>query len=257
MKNLTVIIPVYNINSEAEEELFRTAISSVDDSKVIVIGPHVDIEKINKIEGIEKKFTAIVNPTQDTTYSNQVNIAVKEVKTEYFSVLEYDDIYTNIWFNNLNTYINKMGDDVFGFFPLTEVFNDSNPNFIIGYANEAVWASSFSEEIGFFDLQSLEDYYNFNCSGAVFKTSDFIESGMLKPSIKVSFWYEFLMRVLYRGKKLFVIPKVGYIHRIGRKDSLAVNYGNNMDEREYNWWLELAKKEYFFPHDRNKTYTQE
>ena len=31
----------------------------------------------------------------------------------------------------------------------------------------------------------------------------------------------------------------------------------NMSETEANWWINLAKKEYFFPHDRNKTYQEE
>ena len=30
-----------------------------------------------------------------------------------------------------------------------------------------------------------------------------------------------------------------------------------MSENEAHWWLDLAKKEYFFPHDRNKTYQEE
>ena len=30
-----------------------------------------------------------------------------------------------------------------------------------------------------------------------------------------------------------------------------------MDEREADWWIDLAKKEYFFPQDRKKTYTED
>ena len=74
--------------------------------------------------------------------------------------------------------------------------------------------------------------------------------------MKVSFWYEFLLRAAYKGKKMFVIPKVGYRHFVGREDSLSYQYGNNMSEVELNWWIDLAKKEYFFPHDRNKTYQE-
>ena len=181
--------------------------------------------------------------------------AVKEVKTEYFSVLEYDDMYTPIWFKNVKEYVEKDVEDIFAFLPLTEVIDiKTGP---IGFANEAVWASSFSEEIGYYDLQCIEDYLDFNVSGAIFKTDEFITLGMLKPSMKLSFWYEFLMRALYRGKRFFVIPKIGYKHYVGREDSLSYIYGNNMSDSEANWWIDLAKKEYFFPHDRNKTYQEE
>lgn len=256
MKNLTVIIPVYNINTESHETMFKNAVNSVDDSKIIVIGPEADITKVKNIDGLNNKITTVINPTEDTTYSTQVNMAVKQVKTEYFSILEFDDVYTSIWFSNLKTYMDKIGDETFAFLPLTEVMDLTN-NTIIGYANEAVWASSFSEEMGYFDLQCLEDYLNFSVSGGVFKTDEFINLGMLKTSMKLSFWYEYLLRALYRGKKIFVIPKVGYIHTIGRDDCLTSYYFNNMDERESGWWIDIAKKEYFFPHDRNKTYNQE
>ena len=33
-----------------------------------------------------------------------------------------------------------------------------------------------------------------------------------------------------------------------------VKYGI-MTEKEADWWIDLAKKEYFFPQDRKKTYT--
>ena len=146
-------------------------------------------------------------------------------------------------------------EETFAFFPLTEVIDiNMGP---VGFANEAVWASSFSEEIGYYDLQCLEDYLDFNTSGAIFKTDDFITLGLLKPSMKLSFWYEFLLRAAYKGKRMFVIPKIGYHHFIGRTESLSYQYGNNMSENEANWWLDLAKKEYFFPHDRNKTYQEE
>lgn len=256
MKNLTVIIPIYNIKDETDENLFKKAISSVDDSKIIVVGPESDIDKVNKIEGIEKKFKTLVNTTDNVSYPHQVNIAVNEIKTDYFSVLEYDDFYTSIWFNNLTTYIDSMTEDVFAYLPLIEVL-DNDSNQIIGFANEAVWASSFSEELGYFDLQCLEDYLGFNTSGGVFKTQDFKKLGMLKSSMELSYWYEFLLRALYKGKRIFVIPKTGYIHRVGRKDSISYNYKETMDEREGNWWIDLAKKEYFFPQDRNKKYTQE
>lgn len=254
MKDITVIVPVVNMENDKNKELFIRAIESIDDSQIIVVGPENDIKAIENLK-LSKIMRVLVNKSQDTSYAFQVNYAVKDVKTTYFSVLEFDDIYTSIWFKNVQQYLDTDTEDTFAFLPLTEVIDvNMGP---VGFANEAVWASSFSEEIGCYDLQCLEDYLDFNTSGGIFKTQDFITLGSLKASMKLSFWYEFLLRATYKGKRIFVIPKIGYNHFIGREDSLSYIYGNNMSEAEANWWINLAKKEYFFPHDRNKTYQEE
>jgi hypothetical protein len=254
MKNLTVIVPVYKLDSEEKQNLFINAVNSVDDSKIFVVGPEEDILIVEKLK-TNKILKTIINKSDNTSYPAQINMALKDVKSDYFSVLEYDDVYTSIWFKNVEEYIENDTENTFAFLPLTEVIDVKyGPQ---GYANEAVWASSFSDELGCYDSQCLEDYLNFNTSGAVFKTEDFISLGGLKASMKLSFWYEFLLRASYKQKRIFVIPKVGYYHTIGREDSLSRFYGNNLSEEEANWWIELAKKEYFFPHDRNKTYQTE
>lgn len=254
MKDITIIVPVVNMENDKNKELFIRAIESIDDSQIIVVGPENDIKAIENLK-LSKIMRVLVNKSQDTSYAFQVNYAVKDVKTTYFSVLEFDDIYTSIWFKNVQQYLDTDTEDTFAFLPLTEVIDvNMGP---VGFANEAVWASSFSEEIGCYDLQCLEDYLDFNTSGGIFKTQDFITLGSLKASMKLSFWYEFLLRATYKGKRIFVIPKIGYNHFIGREDSLSYIYGNNMSEAEANWWINLAKKEYFFPHDRNKTYQEE
>ena len=61
--------------------------------------------------------------------------------------------------------------------------------------------------------------------------------------------------IIYKGKKIFVIPKVGYYHLINRPDCMTTKYAETMTEKEAEWWVDLAKKEYFFPQDRKKTYT--
>ena len=254
MKNLTVIIPVFELNDD-KTQLLTKAINSVDDSKIIIVGSKVDIDKVVGLGPMKGDITTLVNDSDNTSYAYQVNLAVDKINTDYFSVLEYDDEFTANWFKNVQIYLDTDVDNTFAFLALTEVVDvEFGP---IGYANEAVWASSFSDEIGCYDIQSLEDYLDFNTSGGVFKTSDFKNLGMLKASMKLSFWYEFLLRALYKGKRIYVIPKVGYIHTVGRDNSLTSLYMNNMEEKEANWWIDLAKKEYFFPQDRNKKYTEE
>jgi hypothetical protein len=255
MENLTVIIPIIKLDNEEQKTLFVEALSSVDDSNIIIVG---DADALNSISDVktEKMFMTIENKTGETNYAAQVNFAVKKVNTDYFAVLEYDDKFSPIWFTNVKEYIEKDVNSTFAFMPLTEIV-DYTTKIPFGYANEAVWATSFSDEIGYYDIQALEQYLNFNASGAVFKTDDFKTLGMLKPSMKLVFWYEFLLRALYKGKKIFVIPKVGYYHIPNRPGSITNNYAENMSEKEADWWINLAKKEYYFVQDRNKTYVDE
>lgn len=255
MENLTVIIPITTLDTDEKKEMFVKAISSVDDSNIIVVGDSQAIESLPQDKIKDYIFTIVENNTNNINYASQVNFALKKVKSDYFTVLEYDDIFSPIWFKMLKKYMDADVNDTFAFLPLTEVV-DYETKLPFGYSNEAVWASSFSEELGYYDIQSLEYNLNFNTSGGVFKTEDFKNLGGLKSSMELVFWYEFLLRALYKGKKIFVIPKVGYYHTVNRPDSITNVYANTMSEKEADWWIDLAKKEYFFIKDRNKTYKE-
>lgn len=255
MENLTVIIPITTLDTDEKKEMFVKAISSVDDSNIIVVGDSQAIESLPQDKIKDYIFTIVENNTNNINYASQVNFALKKVKSDYFTVLEYDDIFSPIWFKMLKKYMDADVNDTFAFLPLTEVV-DYETKLPFGYSNEAVWASSFSEELGYYDIQSLEYNLNFNTSGGVFKTEDFKNIGGLKSSMELVFWYEFLLRALYKGKKIFVIPKVGYYHTVNRPDSITNVYANTMSEKEADWWIDLAKKEYFFIKDRNKTYKE-
>lgn len=255
MENLTVIIPITTLDTDEKKEMFVKAISSVDDSNIIVVGDFQAIESLPQDKIKDYIFTIVENNTNNINYASQVNFALKKVKSDYFTVLEYDDIFSPIWFKVLKKYMDADVNDTFAFLPLTEVV-DYETKLPFGYSNEAVWASSFSEELGYYDIQSLEYNLNFNTSGGVFKTEDFKNLGGLKSSMELVFWYEFLLRALYKGKKIFVIPKVGYYHTVNRPDSITNVYANTMSEKEADWWIDLAKKEYFFIKDRNKTYKE-
>lgn len=256
MKNLTIIIPIKGLNEE-RVTLLKRAFESIGKGygKVIVVGPKEDVELAEaSIQHPATKWESLPNDG-DTSYPAQVMLALDHVKTDYFSVLEYDDEFTPKWFDNVEKYMNFNGDEFLGFLPLTEVI-DSKTNEVIAYANEAFWASSFSEEIGYLDLEAIKDYFNFNTSGGVFKTKEFLALGGLKTSMKLVFWYEFLFRALYKEKKIFVVPKVGYRHYAYVDGCLTSEYTETMSEKEVEWWIDLAKKEYYFPQDRKKTYEE-
>lgn len=263
MKDLTIIIPVNEFNQIVEEYLEKSVKSceaAGTDATKVFVGPKEVLDNLKKTTNYTD-WKYVYNEKSD--FPAQINAAVKECKTKYFSILEYDDEYTDKWFNNVQTYINcgdKKYEEYEGislYLPLTEIIDYNEvENGPIGYVNEAVWASSFSDNIGFIDLECLKNYMNFNTTGGVFNTEDFIKLGGLKESMKLTFWYEYLLRSVYKGKKVFVIPKVGYRHLINRPSSLSTIYNAEMDSKEADWWIELAQKEYLFTNDRKKTYEE-
>ena len=258
MAQITTIIPVHKFDEEVKGLLETSVKSFVETTKntpadLMFIGPKDVLDQVKALNLHDAEYIA----NEKSWFSTLINAAAKEVKTDYFSILEYDDEYTPIWFDNVINYINNSGEDISVFLPLTEVFdNEHKEQGPIGYGNEAVWASSFSEKLGYFDNECLQDYLLFNTTGGVFKTKDFIEVGGLKESIKLSFWYEFLLRAINKNKKVFVIPKVGYFHIVNRNGSLATEYAQNMSDRESDFWVELARKEYLYKTDRKKTYEE-
>ena len=114
------------------------------------------------------------------------------------------------------------------------------------YNNEIAWASAFSEEIGYLDYECLQDYPTFNLTGGIFNTNDFNSIGGFKPSIKIAFNYELLLHMTKKELKVFVVPKEGYIHVVGRKGSLTEEYNNTMKMDEIKKWFNMAKIESYF-----------
>lgn len=257
MNKITTIIPIDKYDESIKSMLEMAVNSHLETSKevpadLMFVGPK---EVLDEIKGLGLADASYVE-NENSWFSAQINKAVKEVKTDYFAILEYDDEFSPIWFKNVVKYI-ETGDDISVYLPLTEVYDYKNKAAgPIGYVNEAVWASSFSEKLGYFDNECLQDYLIFNTTGGVFKTKDFIEVGGLKESIKLSFWYEFLLRAINKDKNIFVIPKIGYFHLVNRSGSLADTYATDMSTRESDFWIELARKEYLYKNDRKKTYEE-
>lgn len=246
MKDFKVIIPVHEYNDDVKE-LLQRAIESVPKEVGIVISCPSGLK--DSI-ATERKVEFVENENGANNFATLVNQAVGG--TKWFSILEFDDIYTEIWFDEVKKYID-FSPKTSVFMPLEDLYDFNNDKYI-GFGNEAPWASSFSNELGHVDKECLENYFNFYLTGSIFNTDDWKEIGGLKPSIKLTFWYEFLLRATNKAKDVFVIPKVGYIHYLGRDTSLLENYRNEIDEEESNFWFNTAKEEYHFKEDRNKTY---
>ena len=257
MNDISVIIPVHEINNTIKEYLVKclqsVANQTVKPDKLYIT--HANTKEVNDF------FKSWENPTDlevdilvnenKTDFCSQINYAVENTETEWFSILEVDDEYSKHWFKNAKKYMDSY-DDVDIFLPLV-VDVDGEQNFL-GFTNESIWAMKFSEKMGELDNNTLLNYQNYQTSGAVIKKESFESIGMLKPSIKLTFVYEFLLRATYNDFRIMTIPKIGYKHMNMRENSLFWDYKNDPEDRikpeEASFWVEQAKKEYFFTYDR-------
>tara|TARA_R110002110_G_scaffold62952_1_gene175273 strand:+ start:1912 stop:2709 length:798 start_codon:yes stop_codon:yes gene_type:complete len=259
--DITVILPIHSVSGKFKE-WFPKAISSLKQSQVkagqllLVCADNKEVKGFMETwESPEGISTKILYNDGTTDYCSQINLGVAECETEFFSILEWDDEYSNIWFNQFNEYVDYY-DEVDLFFPLV-VDTDENGQFI-GFTNEALWAMGFSEDLGFLDNNTLLKYQNFQVSGMIMRKSKFEEIGGLKSSMKLTFNYEFLLRATYNDTTIMTIPKVGYKHTNQRTDSLFWDYKfsktDQLSPEEAKFWIDLAKKEYFFTSDRKVEY---
>ncbi len=249
-KDLTVIIPIHEFTKE-NIELLNGAIDSVPQEMTILLSVPSNIKK-NELSKVSKRVSVTPNVNSGTSFQELVNNGVNNVKTKWFSILEFDDEYSEIWFEDAEKYINA-DPSTSVFMPLEDIVDFKNGTFI-GYGNEAPLAASFSNELGYLDFESLSGFYDFYPTGSIFNTDDFKEIGFLKPLIKITFWYEWLLRATRLGKKVYVIPKIGYTHSLNRDGSLTEIYRNSVDEDESKWWFDLAKKDCHFKEEKEPSY---
>ena len=254
MENVVIVIPVHEYN-EGVKTMLANAIESVGE-KEIYISTTKEIKK--NIEEDFKRPLTFVTSAKNTSFQALINAAVKTMqknKDKWFSILEYDDSYTSYWFDEAKRYY-QVNPDVSVFLPLTQLVKESKKDeyVFVGYGNEAPWASAFSNEIGFVDFEVLSNYFDFYLTGSIINVDDFLTVGGLKESLKLVFWYEFLLRLTNKEKKVYVVPKIGYNHLVDRKGSLFDTYKTTLEEKEVKGWYDIAKQECYFMQDRNKTY---
>jgi len=259
--NISVILPVHELNDETKT-LFDNAVQSVKSQTVrpdeLVIVVPKDSEVATYIKSLDfGDYTSNITIAEndgETDFATQIDFGVKTSKSDWFSILEFDDEYANIWFKNVVEY-RAAHTDVEIFMPIV-VDVDASGQFI-GLTNEAVWAQSFSDELGILDNNALLTYQNFNIDGIVMKKSVYEAFGGFKSSIKLTFIYEFLLRMTFKSVKTMVIPRFGYKHVNQRVGSLFATYKETINPSEARWWLAQAKKEYYFAKDRKITYSEQ
>jgi hypothetical protein len=262
--NTTVIVPIHEYNDEVSSYLTKalgTVIKQegVDEiPKMILVYPSeldssiagLRDSLIREHEGITSDNFVLVQNDGKTDYQAQVNLGVKSVETDYFSVLEFDDEYSDTYFKNVEKFIKSYPDiDVF----LTMMIEVNEKNEGVKMTNETVWAQQFvgeNGEMGYLNLNALKQYTDFKLSGGVIKKSEFENLGGYKSNIKLTFMYEFLLRALNNACKIYTIQKLGYKHLSTRQGSMFTTYLNEMPVEERKFWFETATKESNFMNDR-------
>lgn len=227
VKNTTVIIPIHTIDEEIKKLLDR-AVNSIDKKRndIIIVGPN---EVLKNLETEYDYVDFVFN--EDTDLFVQINKAVMQCSTEFFTVLEFDDILLENWNDIMESEIGNNS----VLLPINEVFNFDKNEFIC-FGNEIMWDAAFVREegkLGDITIDELKGFKDFNVTGGLIKTETFISIGKLKPEFKLTAWYEFLMRMLKSDKSVYVVPRVCYRHFVGRNGSYGVEIKEKVTPEEF------------------------
>jgi hypothetical protein len=259
-KIITVIIPVHTLEGNYTEML-ENAISSIEDFhndvKVSIVCPVSLMGELDKLTLSQKLEINYNSHTSETDFCSQINKGAESCKTEWFTILEVDDEFKPVWLKSMNEYLNEFKDvDVF----LSIVKDINTEGKFMSFTNESTWAYGFTEFQGVLDNEALLEFQNYQTSGGLYRTKVFIDNGGFKNNIKLTFSYELLLRLTHNGVKVMTVPKVGYQHVNFREDSLFWNYKNDdltkLSENEGKFWLETAKREFFFKNKRDVTFNE-
>ncbi|MFN7656468.1 MAG: glycosyltransferase, partial [bacterium] len=111
----TIIIPIHKMD-DTLSSYFEKAIKSVENQKInpeeVIIVTAKGV-KINEEYLKNVNYRIVVNEG-NTDFCSQINFGVEQVKTTFFSILEVDDEYSKIWFDNVNKYVEAYDEtDVF------------------------------------------------------------------------------------------------------------------------------------------------
>jgi glycosyltransferase involved in cell wall biosynthesis len=258
--NLSVILPLKSAVVKDFDEYFEKCIKSLKVQKVpfneLLIVHTTEEQLVEKLKNYDfESLNVKLIPFEGVgNYQSQINLGIENVSSEWVSFFEFDDEYANIWFDNVLKY-SEIYPEVDAFLPI--VVDVDSKDVFAGFTNEATFAANFTQEMGYLNNDTLLDYQNFQTAGMVVKKSKLDEVGPMKPSMKLTFVYEFLLRLTYFTARIMTIPKIGYKHTSMREGSIFWNYKNGenvMSENEVKFWISTAKKEYFFVDDRNIKY---
>lgn len=233
-------------------------------------GPEEEVVKAEKSVNLSVVKSEVSNFSK--LFNDLFNLAI-EGGYEAFSIIESGDAVGANWYNIANTYMQENKEVGF-FLPMIKNWQNGA---LQGLMNEACWAEGVSEEAGKFDMNLLLRYNCANPLGGVYRVSELEEYSEekdgrflpMKESIRISHYYEFFLRMIYNDVKMTAVPRIGYEFRVNPAEEFSHSSskipGNisaidptkgGVAPAEVSFWMDLAKKEYFFDEDRCKTFSQ-
>jgi hypothetical protein len=254
--DISVILPIKSSSHPWFEDYFNKAITSIKTQKkqineLIIV--HTDetllVEHLDNFDFSGLNVNRVVW-TKTPNFAEQVNHGARIANSKWITIFEFDDEYSNIWFNNVDKF-SKSYPDVDCFLPI--VIDVTENGQFAGFTNEATFAVNISNEMGILNNETLQNFQNFQISGMVIKKSSFVDFGMLKASFKLTFGYEMFLRLTQNSVKIMTIPRIGYKHTNLRQGSIFWSYKNGdetLSKEEVKFWIDSAKKESFFIVDR-------
>ena len=259
--NITTIIPVHEY-SEDINMLLNKALDTVskqdkiaDERPLVLVVYAAELDKDilfskNRKEAWENLTVTYLKNEGKTDFQSQMNFAVKSVETDWFTILEFDDELSTTYYKNALDHIGSI-EDIDLFLPILVETNENQE--ILKITNETVWSKQFvgeNGEMGYLNVNALNQYTDFKFSGGIFNKEEFEAVGGLKSNIVLTFTYEYLLRVLNNGGNIYIIPKIGLKHFATREGSLFDTYSTTLSINERKFWFDTAKKESNFFNDR-------
>lgn len=253
--NITVIIPI--VDFVKNETLITEALQSVANNielpqEVILVAHKSEKVKVGKKAKVtlpsfpNLNIRVVEHELEKPSYQAQINFAVKETSTEYFTILQLDDTLTKSYVKLLTKNLAVFPHQTI----ILPIIANVNADGFIGFQNEIIWANGFADVVGNINENLLLEFHDlFSFNGMCMRVDDFLEMGGLKESMKTKFDTEFLLRAIDNGNAIRVLPKVGYTHLNGREDSMT-EINKKMSSEEFQFWTETALSEYKYNTDR-------
>ena len=113
--------------------MLSNALESIEDFHndiyLTIICPTDVKNKLDNFEfGQKLEVKLLENKTNDSSFSNQINLGIEDCSTEWFSILEIDEEFKNVWLSSVNEYI-KNNPTVDVFLPIVKDKNTIEQNF--------------------------------------------------------------------------------------------------------------------------------
>lgn len=263
IENLSVVIPIHEIKEE-DTKFFEDCIKSIKKQSykpknvTIVHTKSTDLDLVNKVlesEEFKDEVSLILNETDKTDFYSQVNYFTNSCETEWFSIIEFDDEYAKYAFDHFIEY-REAYSGIKMFLPL--VAETKTEGEFIKFTNEIGLVNSRDNltsletirQLGFVDFDMVSNHVIYRPIGGFIKTEEFIDCGKFKPSIKYHQQYEFMLRWTHKENETMTMFKLGYQHKSGRENSHDMSPDFRPTAEEFYFWLDTAKKEYYFPRER-------